>query len=333
MRGCPACPQMIDYARTFRIPVWSWPDATYPSISRWFINTYDGNLSTYGRWRYSHDLVHFSQDGGELFAHKIAGPFLKEQILTPRVASEDNDEISRFPASKWNDVFEFDLHITPKVPLKLSLATYTSWGVHENTLLNITQPPLHWFHNLDHQNYHHTHDHHLRNETDTNDWVFEQAFHRRHAPDSIHTCYASSSSLLSDHHSSRAAEFFFATPTATEKDSFASCSGSTSGYCSLSVSSLHSWNRSYIGNLSCSLFSIETVAEITSSKSSTHLADVFIDGNLNGQGSPMEHTSPISALVYSNITDDMRYILRCRKLDELYACIDSITISIEIDVR
>eukprot|EP01036_Dinobryon_divergens_P023157 gene23157-31476_t len=30
MRGCPACPHFIDYGRTFRVPVWSWPDATYP---------------------------------------------------------------------------------------------------------------------------------------------------------------------------------------------------------------------------------------------------------------------------------------------------------------
>ena len=143
MRGCPACPHMIDYARTFRVPVWSWPDATYPSISRWFINTYDGNVSTYGRWRYSHDLTHFSDEGGDFFVQNIAGPFLKEQVLAPQRASADEDEVQRSPASKWNDVFEFDLHVTSRAPLRLLLAAYTSWGVHENTLVNITYSPLH----------------------------------------------------------------------------------------------------------------------------------------------------------------------------------------------
>ena len=331
MRGCPACPHMIDYARTFRVPVWSWPDATYPAISRWFINTYDGNYSTYGRWRYSHDLVHFSVEGGDFFVQNIAGPFLKEQILAPlRQASADEDEVARSPASKWNDVFEFDLHVTAKAPLRLILAAYTSWGLHENTLVNITFPPSHWLRNHDRQNL--KGHHHARNESNV-DWVFEQALHRRHTPDHIHTCYASSSArsdLLSP------AEFFFATAPTTEQDRFASCSGSISGYCALSVSSLRSWNRSYVGDMSCSLFSLGTNASQSlqsSHVSHTHLAKVFIQGNLSGQGGPITHTSPVSTLVYTNITDDERYILRCQKLDDLYACIDSITISVEVEVR
>lgn len=346
MRGCPACPHFIDYGRTFRVPVWSWPDATYPAISRWFINTFDGNVSTRGRWRYSHDLVHFSEAGAGFFVQNIAGPFLKEQILTPRPRASSGDEA---PASKWNDVFEFDLHVTPRAPLKLSLATYTSWGLHENTLVNITYPPAQWLHNHDHQSEHHrSHNDHPRNGSYDRDrgWVFEQALHRRHSPDNIHTCYASSSNFTSSfaqqqqqqqadkkiHNSSLPAEFFFSTPPTTEQDKFASCSGSISGYCALSVSSLRSWNRSYVGNMTCSLFMEEEKMSPRSS-SFVHLADVFIHGNLNDQGVPMKHTSPVSALVYTNITDNERYILRCRKLDDLYACIDSVEISAEVDVR
>ena len=318
-----------------------------------YISTFDGNVSTRGRWRYSHDLVHFSQEGGAFFVQNIAGPFLKQHILSPPA-----QEAERSSASKWNDVFDFDLHVTPRAPLKLSLAAYTSWGVHANTLVSITYPPSQWLRNRDHDhdrqnstNHHHSHNEHPpRNGSYDRDWVFEQALHRRHSPDSIHTCYASSSTRQrqqqqqaadnnnNNNSSSSPAEFFFATPPTTEQDQFASCSGSISGYCALSVSSLRSWNRSYVGNMTCSLFSvstsISTVEEKTASRPSfVHLADVVIHGNLDGQGAPMAHTSPVSALVYSNITDNERYILRCRKLDDLYACIDSVVISAEVDVR
>ena len=164
--------------------MWSWPNASFPAISRYFINTYNENITTYGRWRYSFDLLHFSLDGGEFLTQNIAGPFLVEQILNrPSTSEQDEDEP------------RFDAHFTPRVPLKLSVASYTSWGLHENTLVNITTPPLDW--SLNSLHHHHN--------TKEGNWVFEQARHRKEIPDNIHTCYASSSPHLL--HSPSPAEF------------------------------------------------------------------------------------------------------------------------------
>ena len=294
--------------------MWSWPNASFPAISRYFINTYDGNITTYGRWRYSFDLLHFSLDGGEFLTQNIAGPFLVEQILNHPSTSEQDEDEPRF----------FDAHFTPRVPLKLSVASYTSWGLHENTLVNITTPPPGW--SLNSLHHHHN--------TKEGNWVFEQARHRKEIPDNIHTCYASSSPHLL-HSSPSPAEFFFATPASSAADKGSSCSSSLSGFCGLSVSSLHSWNQSYVGNISCSLYSIGLSILPTSTvrvQHESHLAEVFIHGSINEQGAPIPHTAPVSVPVYNKLEDNRRYILRCHKLDDLYSCIDSVEISIEINV-
>ncbi len=54
----------------------------------------------------------------------------------------------------------------------------------------------------------------------------------------------------------------------------------------------HSLSRHYVGNITCSLFSLGTHASQllqSSHVSHTHLADVFIQGNLSDQGGPITH--------------------------------------------
>ena len=227
-----------------------------------------------------------------MFVANVVGPFLVEQ-MQPRRPEDDPA-----PASKWNDIYGFDYRLTEAVPVTIFLAMYTSWGNHGNSLINVTTTTGHG-----------------------SGWAFEHARHRQRAPDALHTCYAAATSR---HHShAAAAEFIFATSPA---DGEVSCSRSVTGFCELVISTLHSWNTSYIGNMSCNLH------KLPSEETHSPLAEVFIHGNIDSEGYPLKSTSPSSTVIYRNISDKEHYRLRCRRLDDRYACIDSLIIKAQFKV-
>lgn len=286
-RGCDICPEILEFARTFAIPVWSWVDAAYPAFVRYFIGS-GSNASSNARhpppppWRFSDDFVHFSKEGAEFFVEHIAGPFLVQQSR-PR----DNEEQS--PNSNWSDIYSFDLRLTSgSIRLPEMLAVYSSWGMEGtvNTLKSIVvvnKPPS--------------------PSPSPSLWGFSKLPHRRHQPGLDHIC-------LGSHTKGSQVEFeLLGMPV---MPSTFLCNQSISGFCSLVISSVHSWNTSYIGHLTCSVF-----------QNSRELRSVFIHGN-RVDGKWVEGTVPLPTVLYENISHGEKYSVKCRKLDRLYSCIDSI---------
>jgi len=274
-RGCDSCPDILEFARTFAIPVWSWVDAAYPAFIRYFIGTASNESNKeLPSWRFSNDFAHFSKEGAEFFVERIAGPFLLQQS---RPRKEE-----RYSSSNWSDIYNFDLRLTSGVlPLQEMLALYSSWGMEGtvNTLQDI-----------------------VVNKSSL--WNFSKLPHRRHLPGHDHICIGS-------HNKSSQIEFeLVALPV---KPSTFLCNQSMSGFCSIVVSTVHSWNISYIGSLTCSIL-----------QNSTVLKSVFIDGNRNERGKWVQSTVPLPTVLYENVSHGEKYTIKCRKMDHLYSCIDSI---------
>jgi hypothetical protein len=83
------------------------------------------------------------------------------------------------------------------------------------------------------------------------------------------------------------------------------------------VSTLHSWNSEYVGNVACGLVHAVTRAVV---------ANVTIAGAVDGTGSRMKQwTVPMSTVVKADVSPG-NYTLQCVKLDHLFVCIDTLTV-------
>lgn len=284
-RGCEKCPEILEFAHTFSIPVWSWVDAAFPACIRYFIGSAtNSSISNPPSWHLSNDLAHFSEEGAEFFVSNIAGPFLLEQSRPRRMEHESS--------SIWSGNYGFELRLTSGIiPIQEMVAFYSSWGPEKkiNTLeVVVVEPP---------------------SCSNCSMWSFSKVPHRRHLPGKDHICFGSASE-------NSVAEFHIV--AIPRKPSEFLCNQSTSGYCSIVISSIHSWDTSYIGNLSCSVF-----------HDSKELYEVFIDGNRNDRGGRIQSTSPVSTVLYANASHEEKYTVKCRKLDNLYTCIDSLILKAE----
>ena len=283
-RGCQSCAAIEQFARFHAYPLISWQDAAFPAFLRYLTSERYNSSVKYLDWPYMWDPAHLSLLGWSFFIQNVIGPFFVEQ-MQPRVGGEVQ------PASIYSHVYPFDLHMFNPSPIPSELAVWsTSWGspkrIKSNTLKGIIHRPAN----------------HTRHQHTQAGWMMQTAPHRlaRFPHDVGHVCYGSSSA-------SDTATFFLRAPDACKQD------------CTLVVSTLHSWNASYIGNLKCSLWTTDPADD-------RQVANITIVGHLSEDGKNMVSTVPVRSVVASALTAG-NHRLTCEKTDDHFTCVDSLIIS------
>ena len=279
-RGCQSCAAIEQFARFYSYPLISWQDAAFPAFLRYLTSERYNSSVKYLDWPYMWDPAHLSLHGWHFFIQRIIGPFFVEQ-MQPRSGGEV------VPASIYSHVYPFDLHMFNPSPIPLEIAIWsTSWGA---TKPSKSELPLK---GIIHSPEAHTRLH--------SGWAMQTAPHRlaRFPHDVGHVCYGSSNATDT-------ATFLLRAPDACNKD------------CSLIVSTLRSWNASYVGNLKCSLWKTDAADQL--------VANIEIAGHLR-DGKQMSMTVPGRSVVASSLTAGS-HRLTCKKTDGLFTCIDSIIIS------
>ena len=280
-RGVSGSLQITTFARFYAIPLLSWADVAFPSWLRHWVGPGYVN-STNQLWALcATDGTHLSLRGQELAATRLLGGFFLDQLRSR------NGEAPRRRRSNDSHIYDVDLHLFASTPEEFTVARFTSWGLQPNT----TTAPVRQQHNTVNTLAPTV----LRPPTSPS-FQFMHAPHRRQHVDTGHTCLGSSEP---------GAEAHFAVPVA--------CTAP----CKVLVSTLHSWNSEYVGNVACGLVHAVTRAVI---------ANVTIAGAVDGTGSRMKQwTVPMSTVVKTDVSPG-NYTLQCVKLDHLFVCIDTLTV-------
>mmetsp|Transcript_12055 Transcript_12055/g.18035 ORF Transcript_12055/g.18035 Transcript_12055/m.18035 type:complete len:491 (-) Transcript_12055:107-1579(-) len=96
--------------------------------------------------------------------------------------------------------------------------------------------------------------------------------------------------------------------------------------CKIGISYLHSWNRSYIGNVSCSLYTLphRNNRHIPSSKSIIANETILINSSIHN-GQAVKITAPMETKFETPLRRGM-YRVECSKLDDKFACFATINV-------
>ena len=284
-RGCQSCAAIEQFACFNAYPLISWQEAAFPAFVRYLTSdAYNSSVKSLD-WPYLFDPAHLSLRGWHFFVQNIIGPFFVEQ-MQPRVGGEVQ------PASIYSHVYNFDLHMFSPTAIPFELAVWsTSYGLSKPSKPDI--PLQHIIHRSANHTRHHT--------QSTGSWVMQTHPNRlARFPDDVgHECYGSSDAA-------ETATFLFSAPAQCKQD------------CTLVVSTLHSWNVSYIGNLTCSLW--------TTDADHKRIGKITVVGHLTENGERMGSTLPVRSVVATTLTAG-NHRLTCRKTDGHFTCVDSIILS------
>ena len=198
--------------------------------------------------------------------------------------------------SNTSHCYDFDLHMFAPERRDVELYRYSSWGLkpgQENTLAYLVIPNA------------------------TSSFVFMRPPHRLHSQDNDHTCYGS-------HVQYDMAKF--TVPSPPEND----CEIEPG--CSLRISTLHSWNQTYIGNLDCSLYEGSIIDFVLSTLQPLVTRTILGSSNLNGE-TMTQYTIPLTSPLWKNLTTNKTYSIVCAKLDARFTCIDTISVAGQEELR
>ena len=287
-RGLSGSLQISTFARFYAIPLLSWADVAFPSWLRHWVSAEYVN-STNQLWAPCvTDGTHLSLRGQELTATRLIGGFLLDQL-------QNHSETPR--RSKDSHIYDFDLRLFAPDPEAITVARFTSWGLQQAHHSGDNGHNGHNGHNRSHShNTVNTLAPTVLRPPTSSSFQFVHAPHRSHQLDAGHTCLGSWEAQATAH---------FRVPV--------TCNST----CQVLVSTLHSWNSSYVGNLACGLVSVRDNAVV---------ANVTIQGVFDAAGTRMKQwTMPISTVVTDKAVPG-DYTLECVKLDGLFTCIDTLAI-------
>jgi len=96
--------------------------------------------------------------------------------------------------------------------------------------------------------------------------------------------------------------------------------------CKIGISYLHSWNRSYIGNVSCSLYTLPHRSHHRTPSSKTIVANetILIFGSIYS-GQEVKITAPMETKFETPLRRGM-YQVECSKMDDKFACFSTIAV-------
>lgn len=228
------------------------------------------------------DGTHLSALGHQVLVEKMIAPFLMKHLQLSDIGAASNHRTNSY---YMNSIYDSDLRMFPmdKYHVHQNIHEWSSWGTNQkNTLIHITPK-------------------------DSTHWQFTTIqFHN----DSAHICYGSNENKA-------IAQFHFKVPRVCGIPNVVDTSSSI---CSVHVTYIKSWNTSYIGDVECMLYALDSDTPLLQEK-------IKIIGNLaDNKEELMRATTPKKVLITSHIQGG-NYALKCDKLDNRFSCFTALSIS------
>lgn len=338
-------PYIEALGKFYGFPVLSNIDVSWPAFTRHFVQSELSDM-----WPYTVDGTHLSDKGHKFVTEFILVPFLTRQMSSSLPSFDDH-----LPT-----MYDHDLRMFPDDKYRLKvLSKWTSWGYGRNSLqgIAVSTPDHAWA--FTHVR-HHEHGHNCFGSTASDHEAtavlsFESPKEcgealATHSHDS--SAAAGGDGVAPDNDSSKgdggggidgrrtlAASTGVGTQRPSTKANAVTVqrmrdeqmnsydpSATDDTSCSLKLVYVHSWNRSYVGNLRCALYSLSS-SQFESGSSShvkVKVTEKLVNGNFFG-GRPVRDTT-VKPVVVTAALGAGPHVLECAKVDARFSCIAGLAI-------